>query len=296
MITRRMILKLLAGGVVGATALGGYAFALEPRFRLVTTTYRVKTPRFEALAGNFGRPLRVAALADLHACEPWMPVTRIEHIVRRTNALKPDVIVLLGDYVTGLGRFRTASVPIPAWSAALGNLRAPQGVYAVLGNHDWWVDAPAARSELQNAGIVVLENRAVAISFGDGGHYWLAGLGDQLAIPNGRGWYDGVDDLPGTLAQIGDEESPAILLAHEPDIFPKVSGRFDLTLSGHTHGGQVNFPFFGAPIIPSRYGQRYAYGHVTEEGRQLIVSGGLGCSMIPVRFRVPPEIVLIEMG
>lgn len=296
MINRRMLLKLLAGGVFGASTLGSYAFAVEPHFRLVNTRYRVKTARLETLSGSIGRPLRIAALADLHASEPWMPVSRIEDIVKRTNALNADVMVLLGDFVSGLGRFRTATVPIEAWSAALGKLRAPQGVYAVLGNHDWWVDAPAVTSHLENAGITVLENRAVSIDVPDGGHYWLAGLGDQLAIPNGRGWYRGVDDLEGTLAQIGDEESPAILLAHEPDIFPKVPSRFDLTLSGHTHGGQVRFPFFGAPIVPSRYGQRYAYGHITENDRQLIVSGGLGCSLLPVRFGVPPEIVIIDVG
>ncbi|MCP4314655.1 MAG: metallophosphoesterase [Hyphomicrobiales bacterium] len=296
MITRRMFLKSLAGGVLAAGAFGGYAFGVEPRFRLVETRYQVRTPRLDALIRSSGRPTRIAALADLHACEPWMPVSRIDHIVRRTNALKPDLIVLLGDFVAGLSRIRTATVPMQGWSTALGGLEAPHGVFAILGNHDWWVDAPAVTSHLQGAGIKVLENQTVPVDIPDGGRYWLAGLGDQLAIPDRRGWYRGVDDLDGTLAQIGDEQSPAILLAHEPDIFPQVSDRFDLTLSGHTHGGQVNFPYFGAPIVPSRYGQRFAYGHITEEERQLIVSGGLGCSILPVRFGVPPEIVVIDLG
>ena len=296
MITRRMFLKSLAGGVLAAGALGGYAFGMEPRFRLVETRYRINTPRLQAFTEQAGKPTRIAVLADLHACEPWMPVSRIDHIVQRTNAMKPDLVVLLGDYVTGLGRFRTATVPMRAWSNALGGLDAPQGVFAILGNHDWWVDAPAVTSHLQSSGISVLENKAVSINLPNGGRYWLAGLGDQLAIPNGRGWYSGVDDLDGTLSQIADDESPAILLAHEPDIFPQVPDRIDLTLCGHTHGGQVRVPFFGSPIVPSRYGQRYAYGHVTENERQLIVSGGLGCSMLPVRFGVPPEIVIIDLG
>ncbi|MEX3008290.1 metallophosphoesterase [Hoeflea sp. TYP-13] len=296
MITRRILLKSLAGGVLATSALGGYAFGLEPRFRLVETRYRVNTPRVRTLLEGAGKPIRIAALADLHACEPWMPVSRIDHIVQKTNALNPDLIVLLGDFVAGLGRFRTATVPMRAWSAALGRLEAPQGIFAVLGNHDWWVNAPAVTSHLQAAGIRVLENRTVPITIAGGARFWLAGLGDQLAIPNGRGWYRGVDDMPGTLAQIGDEQSPAILLAHEPDIFPEVPDRFDLTLSGHTHGGQVHLPYFGAPIVPSRYGQRFAYGHITENNRQLIVSGGLGCSILPVRFGVPPEITVIDLG
>lgn len=296
MITRRSALKALAGGAILAGALGGYAFAVEPLYRLAVSHYRVRTERFKGLASQVGDPLRIAVLADFHACEPWMPVPRIKNIVDRTNALKPDVIVLLGDYVAGLKRFRSAVVPMKQWSDALSSLRAPLGVHAILGNHDWWVDGPAVSGHLERVGIQVLENRAISIMLPNGSQLWLAGLGDQLAIPLGRGRFRGVDDLDGTLAQITDDHSPVILLAHEPDIFPEVPDRVDLTLSGHTHGGQVRLPFFGSPVVPSRFGQRYAYGHIVEENQQLIVSGGLGCSMLPVRFGVPPEIVMIEVG
>ena len=104
----------------------------------------------------------------------------------------------------------------------------------------------------------------------------------------------GVHDLPRTLAAIRDD-APAILLAHEPDIFPSVPQRVALTLSGHTHGGQVRC-FGYSPVVPSRYGNRFAYGHVVENGRHLIVSGGLGTSIAPVRFGVPPEIVVVDLG
>src|SRR5262249_37798046 len=123
-----------------------------------------------------------------------------------------------------------------------------------------------------------------------------AGLGDQLAYRMGDGLFRGADDMNKTLSQIGDDTSPAILLAHEPDIFPRVPARFGLTLAGHTHGGQVKLPLIGRPLVPSIFGQRYAYGHVVENGRHLIVSGGLGVSNLPVRLGVPPEIVLIELG
>lgn len=294
MLTRRQLLLSLLGVVTVPALLGGYAFAIEPRFRLAVTRYRVTTPRLAAMSA--GHPLRVAVLADFHACEPWMPVSRIEHIVSTTNALKPDLIVLLGDYVAGLRRFRTAIVPMRDWSQALSHLEAPLGTYAVLGNHDWWVDGAATTEHLERSGIPVLENRAIELAHPNGNPFWLAGLGDQWAIPIGGGRFRGVHDLEGTLTQITDEARPVLLLAHEPDIFPKIPARVDLTLSGHTHGGQVRLPFLGSPIVPSRFGQRYAYGHITEAGRQLVVSGGLGCSMLPVRFGVPPEILLIEMG
>ena len=123
--------------------------------------------------------------------------------------------------------------------------------------------------------------------------FWLAGLEDQVAIRRNGRWV-GLDDLPGTLAQITDD-APVILLAHEPDIFTDVPDRVCLTLSGHTHGGQVRL-FGWSPIVPSRHGQRYAYGHVREGQRDLVVSGGIGCSILPVRLGVVPEITLIELA
>ena len=137
----------------------------------------------------------------------------------------------------------------------------------------------------------VLENRAVRIEAGPV-PFWLLGLGDQIAFP-GRG-RAGVDDLPATLAQVSDD-APAILLAHEPDIFPQVPDRVALTLSGHTHGGQVRL-FGYSPLVPSRFGNRFAYGHVREGDRDIVISGGLGCSILPVRLGVPPEITVIDLG
>jgi predicted MPP superfamily phosphohydrolase len=105
----------------------------------------------------------------------------------------------------------------------------------------------------------------------------------------------GVDDLHGTLALIRTND-PVILLAHEPDIFPQVPARVALTIAGHTHGGQIRLPMVAPFWAPSAYGARFAYGHIVESDRHMIVSGGLGCSKVPLRFGVPPEIVLIELG
>jgi len=299
-ITRRRLVFGSIGLLAGTSALSGYAFGVEPLLRLVTTRYRL-TPK----GWTPGLKLRICALADIHAVNPGMTAERIATIVARTNALRPDVTVLLGDYTRG----RTHGWPIPPaeWAGALSGLQAPLGVHAILGNHDWW-DDPVAQSarhgptasglECAATGIAVYHNRSVRLEK-DGKPLWLAGLGDQIALlprkdePRPRR-YTSLADLDGTLAQITDQ-APVVLLAHEPDIFTKVPDRVSLMLSGHTHGGQVRL-FGYSPIVPSRYGNRYAYGHVVENGRNLIVSGGLGCSILPVRLGMPPEIVVIDLG
>ncbi len=295
---RRNFLRVVGLGALASALMGSYALAIEPLYRLRVTRYAFTPPGWTR-----GLKLRVAVLTDLHACEPWMPRARIERIVARTNALSPDVTLLLGDYVSGMS-LATRHTPPEEWAGLLAGLSAPLGVHAVLGNHDWWEDAAAqargagpteAGQALAAMGIPVLENRAVRLE--KAGHpLWLAGLGDQMAFtPNAvqRNWR-GIDDLPATLAQITDD-APVLLMAHEPDIFPQVPARVSLTLSGHTHGGQVRL-FGWSPIVPSRYGNRYAYGHAVEEGRHLVVSGGLGCSVAPIRFGSPPEIVVLDLG
>ncbi len=291
MISRRAFLKLTGLTALAGLGLSSYAFAIEPRFRLEVTRYRLTPPGWPA--GR--RPLRIAVIADTHACDPWMPLSRLEEIVDVTNGLQPDLTVLLGDYIGSMPRFRTGVVPIADWARVLGRLQAPLGVRSILGNHDWWTAPEEIRAALVANGIPVMENVVERIQAPDGVDFWLAGLGDQLAHRIGHGRSIGVDDLPGTLARVVDDR-PVVLLAHEPDIFVKVPDRVSLTLCGHTHGGQVDLPFIGRPVVPSAYGDRFAYGHIVENNRNLIVSGGLGCSTLPIRFGVPPEIVAIDLG
>jgi uncharacterized protein len=299
MITRRKLLKGAVASLAGAAALGSYAFAIEPAWRLRIQEYKLTPPQWPR-----SLRLRAAVIADLHACEPWVGVNRIRKIVQTTQRLEADIVFLLGDYAADM-KFMTGHVPPDVWAAELAKLRAPLGVHAVMGNHDWWQDPVAmqaskgptvAQRALEKAGIKVYENSVQRLNK-DGQSFWIAGLGDQWAF-YGRG----IDDLDGTLAQIEDGD-PIILLAHEPDIFPRVPDRVALTVSGHTHGGQVRL-FGWSPIVPSAFGNRYAYGHiierdtntVTAKDRHLIVSAGLGCTGLPVRFGVPPEINLIEIG
>ena len=307
MISRRDFLKMLAAMGVGSSALSGYALA--EAFQEDVTRYQLTPPRWTP-----GLKLRLAVLADLHVCEPWMSIKQLEGIVEETNRLGADAILLLGDYVAGLslGKYSTP-VSAGTWATILAELKAPLGVHAVLGNHDWWDEIVVQRRRsgptraglaLQAVGIPVYENNVMRLEK-NGQAFWIAGLGDQWAFWPGDDAYDefvrrgkmdyvGVDDLPGTLKQLTDD-APVILMAHEPDIFPKVPDRVSLTIAGHTHGGQVRI-FGYAPVVPSRFGTRYLYGHKVEDGRHLIVSGGLGCSALPIRFGARPEIVVIDLG
>lgn len=275
---------LLAAGASGA----GYAGYVEPALQLVVTEYR---PVLPAWPDDF--PLAIAIVTDVHAGGYSMTLKRIQAIVERTNALKPDLILHLGDHEAQYA-IDLPQVPRAGWGEALGALKAPLGVYGVLGNHDWWRNLKDIRSTLGRAQVPVLENEGVLLEKG-GRKFWLLGLGDQQAHRLGRGRFRGADDLPKTLAAAKTDD-PALLMVHEPDIFVKVPKRVALTVAGHTHGGQIWFPGMPGRFIPSAYGARFRYGHIVEGGRHLIVSGGLGTTGFPVRFGVPPEIVMIRLG
>jgi predicted MPP superfamily phosphohydrolase len=288
MLTRRTFLGAGAALMVAGSSTAAYAGYIEPAMRLLVTRYRLTPPGWPA-----GLKLRIAVIADLHAGGPNITLERVAGIVATANGLEPDLIVNLGDHIA-TGPLVTSVVPPSEWAAALAELSAPLGVYTVLGNHDWWHEPRVIRRAIERAHLPILENDAVALSH-QGRRIWLLGLGDQLAHRLGGGRFRGVDDLPGTLAEAPGAD-PAVLLAHEPDIFVEVPERVSLTLCGHTHGGQIWFPGMPATFIPSAYGARFRYGHIVERGRHLIVSGGLGTSGIPVRFGVPPEVVLVELG
>lgn len=277
--------------------MSGYAFAIEPGFRLRVQKYAFTPPRWTP-----GLKLRVACLADPHLGEPHMPLSRLQRIVDTTNALEPDLILLLGDYAAG-NRFVTKLIDVADTAKVCAGLSAPLGRYAIMGNHDWWDDLTAQRNRqgpiigqrtFEDAGISVLENKAIRLD-NQGQPFWLSGTSSIVALKTKRpGRFDSKADLAGTLAQITDD-APVIHMAHEPDLFTEIPGRVSLTLSGHTHGGQVRL-FGWSPIVPSSFGNRFAYGHVVEDGRHLVVSGGIGTSIMPVRFGVPPEIVLLDLG
>lgn len=290
-LSRRGLLRSGLGlvGVAGLAMPGTAAYAaMEAANSLAITRYRLTPPGWPA-----GRRLTIAAIADLHAGGPNMGLARVRQVVDAANALGSDLTVVLGDYFA-THRFITEVVPHAAWAEELGRLRAPLGVYTILGNHDWWYDIHGVRKALDAVHLPVMENDAVLLGE-PGRRFWLAGIGDQLAYWLGPSRFRGVDDLPGTLKRVSTGD-PVILLVHEPDIFPQVPERVSLTIAGHTHGGQIRLPFVPPAWAPSQFGARFAYGHIVEHGRHLIVSGGLGTSKVPLRLGVPPELVHITLG
>jgi predicted MPP superfamily phosphohydrolase len=250
-----------------------WAFGIEPGI-LVVRHVRMELPGWKS-------DLRIAVLSDLHVGSPHVGLDKLRTIVEKTNAENPELIVLLGDFVVGgPGGRRAVNFVEPEHIAQeLKALRAPLGVFAVLGNHDWWYDGERVGKALTEAGIPVLENRAVHV-----GNIWLGGIAD---------FWTREPDVAGTLRQMTTDD-PAVLMTHNPDIFPDVPARVSLLLAAHTHGGQVRLPIIGTIITTSRLG--YNAGEYVERGRHLFVTTGIGTSIVPVRFGVPPEIVILTLS
>lgn len=254
--------------------LGGWVFYYEP----ASLTVR----RYELPLAGWPKKVdsvEIALLSDLHVGSPYYGLDKLEAVVALVNEGEPDLVLLAGDYVVHGVRGGTF-VPPEAIAPVLGKLEAPLGVFAVLGNHDWWLDGPRVHEAFESAGIRMIDDEAVRLP-----EFWVVGLGDS--------WED-APDVDQVLESV-DDAAPVVAFTHNPDLFPQIPARVTLTLAGHTHGGQVKFPIIGAPIVPSRYGARYAEGHVVENGRHLFVTSGLGTSIAPVRFRVPPEIALLRV-
>ena len=278
MLRSRKLRAALVALVVLFVVLGLWAFWIEPAW-LSTHRFVLEIPGWQPAH----RGLKVAILTDLHVGSPHAGLEKLEKVVESTNRERPDLIVILGDLVIQ-GVIGGSFVEPEATAEVLKGLRAPLGTVAVLGNHDWWLDGVRVEKALAGAGIVVLENEAHPLQV-QGQPLWIVGLADLWTRK---------PDIAGSLRQVKGQD-PVILLTHNPDVFPDVPPRVNLTLAGHTHGGQVNLPIVGRLVVPSKYGQRFAMGHIVENGRHLFVGGGVGTSILPVRFRVPPEVVILEL-
>jgi predicted MPP superfamily phosphohydrolase len=273
---RRFWLTSIAVLLCVALVLGVQAFWLEPA-SLRVAEERVSLP-WPA------RPLRVAVLTDLHVGTPFNGLDNLRRVVDLTNAAHADLVCLLGDLVIqGVlgGRF----VPPEGIARELGRLTSRAGTFAVLGNHDGWLDRDRVRRALTANGVRVVEDTAVRVGT-PAGAVWVAGVSDLWTAPH---------DVGAALSAVTSDAEPVLLLTHNPDVFPTVPGRVALTIAGHTHGGQVRLPWIGAPVVPSRFGQRFVAGHIVEGGRHLFVATGVGTSIIPVRFRVPPAVTILQV-
>ncbi len=240
---------------------------------------RRTTVALPGLAADAG-PLRIALLSDIHVAGPDMPPTRLARIVDQVNALHPDLVLIAGDLVS---EKRTAShVYTPAEAVApLAKLRARFGVIVVPGNHDHWFGLPGLAAELRQHRIALLANEARRV-----GPLVIGGLDDD---------YTERADVSATLEAMDRMQGARIVLSHSPDPFPNLPRSVGLMLAGHTHCGQIAYPWGGAPAHMSDHGARYGCGRIDEGGRVLIVGAGLGTSLIPIRLFTRPEIWLIEL-
>jgi len=226
-------------------------------------------------------PLRIALLSDIHASRPDLSPARLSRIVGRVNAQHPDLVLITGDFMSTKAIALPNNPPATAL-APLRGLRAPLGAITVFGNHDHWTKTAAVQAALRAAHIRVLSNEAVRV-----GPLTIGGIDDMVtghAKP--RALYRRMAEMPG----------PRLLLSHSPDIFPETPASIGLTLAGHTHCGQIVLPLLGPLATGSRYGERYMCGLVRERGRTLVVSAGLGTSIVPLRYGAQPDLWLLTLG
>lgn len=291
MLNKQVVTIILLITTVIAVWLAAWAFWYEPS-SLTIKNYEIKVAGWDPAFNNF----KVVAISDVHGGSNFINEAKIRKVVELANAQNPDLIVLLGDYVSQQYFDRNKlKMPIATIADSLQGLNAKHGVYAVLGNHDGWYDDVSVRTELTRAGIRVLENEAVVISQNDQ-NIRLLGLKDALRF---RSWQSYSEEAKKALAKT-EANGKIIVLEHNPDAIPALlSGfaspnDFGLILAGHTHGGQVNFPLIGAPIVPAN--KKYTVGIIEEAETKIFVTPGIGTSVFPVRFRVPPEISVLTLN
>jgi uncharacterized protein len=237
-----------------------------------------------------GPPLRIGVISDTHTDGPHVGIGGLNAVIDRLMAERPDIVVLLGDFVNGHAAMSERSAGdrqrISEGLAAFARLKAPLGVHAVLGNHDWWYDAGAVEQALAAAGVQVLENQRVRIPRAEG-VFWLGGLADYESKRAQPSYIQTLNEVTGG--------EPVIVIAHWPDVFAAAPEQVALTLAGHSHCGQVNLPFIGRPIHVSPGAERWPCGLYEDKGRWLYVSGGVGTSVLPARFNQPPEIAVVTL-
>lgn len=269
MISRRMFMQGALGCGFGVLSVGGYSRLLEPRW-VEINTIGIKIAglpkRFEGMT--------IAQVSDIHHSK-YVPREFVRRCVRKVNALCPDIIVLTGDYI-----YRSREFLFPV-AEELSELQAREGIFAVLGNHD---NKDQTVHVLSKAGIRVLVNEHVTL-YRKSDYLFIAGVDDL---------WRGRVDLRRTLK--GTDGKPKLLLAHNPDVIEMAkTANVNFVMAGHTHGGQVSFPFYGPPVTFTRSSVRYAAGLFCEGNTTMYVNKGIGVSGLPVRFLARPEITLFTL-
>ncbi len=270
----------------------GYAYFVEPT-KLVVNSQELRIVGLDRAFDG----LKIVTIGDVHGGSNDVTPAKLRQIVELTNIQEPDLVVLLGDYVSErAGRGRLLRMPIEQIADGLAGIRSKYGVFVVLGNHDGFYGDEKVAAEFTRVGYRVLQHEVAPLEI-NGKRLRILGLKDHLHMQDA--WTKTSRQLRAILA--GSGEGQIIVLEHSPDVAPMITGDLSISpdlkliLAAHTHGGQVWLPLLGTPIVPSSYGQRYAYGHVRENGVDMFVDSGIGTSILPIRFMMPPQIGFLTL-
>lgn len=226
-------------------------------------------------------PLKVLLISDTHVAGPEMSPERLREILHGFNRLEPDLVLLAGDYHSSK-RLSTRHYSAAELTAPFADAKPRLGVVAVLGNHDYWFDPEGVSTGLKAAGVTLLGNSAVRR-----GPLIIGGVDDEVTN------HDSLGHTYAAMAELG--EGPRILLSHSPDIVPDLPSPVAAVFAGHTHCGQINLPGLGVYSYASRHGDRFGCGMIDFEGQKLFVGAGLGTSILPLRYGVPPDVWMVTL-